>query len=132
MCLRKNKTKKSRKNTTRRMLCVNNVCINLSWDKVIEKYCVHIYMHHLLWSWFFFISNINFFSSLYMYTRLTFKCALNQHYHCRWCNWTLILYIYSKFIYSLFLCLLNVINVHTLSGWLRIIPTVRVLYVILG
>lgn len=78
---------------------------NSTWDKVIEKYCA--YMHHLLWSWFFL------YFLLLLCTWLTLKCALNQHYHCRWCNWTLILYL-QQLIFSL--CLLNVINVHAI--WL--------------
>lgn len=111
------------KNKTTRMLCVNNVMYNSSWDKVIEKYCA---MHHLLWSWFFIIllfkkKLLLFFRNSYenLYFVVTLKCALNQHYHCRWCNWTLI----SVFLrLSPYLsCLLNIINVHRLSGWLRII-----------
>lgn len=80
---------------------------NLSWDKVIEKYCA--YMHHLL------AMELVFILFCYLCTWLTLKCALNQHYHCRWCNWTLIYYIISTAtIFSL--CLLNVINVYTI--WL--------------
>lgn len=112
MCFKKKTTKRgTKKNNKKKKNVMRKQCMyNLSWDKVIEKYCA--YMHHLLWSWFFL-----YFFLLLLCTWLTLKCALNQHYHCRWCNWTLILYLQQLiYIYIFSLCLLNVINVHTI--WL--------------
>lgn len=45
---KKQRGKKNNKKNVMRKQCM----YNLTWDKVIEKYCA--YMHHLLWSWFFY------------------------------------------------------------------------------